>query len=380
MLNAIPIERNKANNNIKKEYSIVQAPTKAKYSVEQKVTENTYILGKDPTSQKYSLTKDDTAVNSILKVEEDKVNDFEKLENVQQINIIDETGEEKSTSEIAKAFRELGDTKNVFQRETEGNIQPPNIELQQTSRKISVSYNESQDKFTFYGVNNTILGYFTTEQLVKYLGNVYDTKNQFLNYLEEKSMKDAKEIIKTFIFKIKYNKDDKICSFDFHDSASSGFMGDIELLIKLNNSLHRFQMGKMRQELSSVEKPASQNIERNIFSFIFLLLNYTLQLIGIITEMIKNDPSKNVLRESMLKYAIGITHRISMFVQGQLKIVAEDSRKIEELIKKSGEMKTDMTLKILNFVNSQTQRPQQIPIHINTPNTQNSQSQFSAVF
>jgi len=333
-------------------YMITQEPIDTKYTITQEPIDTKYTIIQEPLGNSYSLKKDELAVNTILKTDKSNINEFEKMELVQD--------EEKSTSEIVKAFRELGDTKNVFTNDAEY------IQVTQMSKhqpliddSLSVTLNESSEKFTFYKGDKEI-GYFTIEQLIKYLGHIYDTRNQFLINLIDKNYKDAKTIIKTFILKMKYDKMHDNHTFELIDYTCSGFMGDIELLIKLNNLLCKFQTERLKDELSKVDKDNSIKIERNILSFIYLLLNYTLKLISIMTETIKGDPTKELLLKNLVRYSIGLVYRISMFVQGQLSIIMDGSKKIEELIRTSNMVKEDMKLKLLELINSMNTK-QSIP-------------------
>lgn len=199
-------------------------------------------------------------------------------------------------------------------------------------KQLMVSINEDLSKITVCDEKGQPLGFITVHHIAKYLGDIYDTKQQFLTDLDKEVFNKSKTLIKKLIFKLNYNKKDKYADIMLLDHKKSGFMGDIELLIKLNNILDNYYKNRLQSDLAPVESHNKVKIEQNINKFTFLMINYSLGIISYISEMIKNDHSeqKNALKQQLLKYAIGLNYRLNLFVQTQLKFIHNQNKKIQE--------------------------------------------------
>jgi hypothetical protein len=230
-------------------------------------------------------------------------------------------------------------------------------------KKIMVTINEKSRKISIFDEKGNQLGYFTIEHIIKYLGDIYDTKQQFLKDIEPETFKQSKALIKKMIFKLNYNKKDKYADIILYDYTKSGFMGDVELLVKSNDLLFKYQAENMQTDLSKVDNHDRAKIEQNIRKFIFVLLNYTLRLISVISEKIKDNPDKKELKEQLLKYSININYKINLFVQEQLKIINNQNKVIKESldmnlnIKK--EIKNDLDKLIKKIQGNQPQQQSQ---------------------
>ena len=90
---------------------------------------------------------------------------------------------------------------------------------------------------------------------MKYLAEGYDNKRKFINGINEDTYKDSKNLIKDNIFKLKYNKKDNYSDIVLIDTDRSGFMDDIDILVKLNKMLDEYIRTYLLQELSNVDNP-----------------------------------------------------------------------------------------------------------------------------
>lgn len=91
---------------------------------------------------------------------------------------------------------------------------------------IMVTFNNNT--FTFYDNKKSHLGFFTIEQLLKYI-----TKDQ--EFLSNVGTGTSDAVIETFICK---THDGKV---RIYDHISSIFMGNLEMLVKLNNALFQYE-------------------------------------------------------------------------------------------------------------------------------------------
>lgn len=233
-------------------------------------------------------------------------------------------------NEITKKYSDEEFTRSIFDNE----------------KKLLVSISEKLNKFSIFDEKNNLIGCFTIQNIIKYLGDIYDTKQQFLKENDSRNFQKAKELIKVLIFKLKYNKKNKYSDIVMSDYTKSGFMGDIELLIKLNNQLHKYQLENMQNDLSSVDINNRIKMEQNIKKFIFILLNYTLKLISIVSEELKNNDEKKELKANLVNYSIGIVYRINLFVQEQLKVINNQNKSVKESIDANTQIKYKLKEKL----------------------------------
>jgi len=224
-------------------------------------------------------------------------------------------------------------------------------------KKLLVSVNEKLNKFSIFNENNNLIGYFTIHHIIKYLGDIYDTKQQFLKEIDVVVYQKSKELIKALVFKLKYNKKNKYSDIIISDYTRSGFMSDIELLIKLNNQLHKYQLEELQNDLSKVDINNRIKMEQNIKKFIFILLNYTLKLISIVSEQLKDDDDRKELRNNLINYSIGIVYRINLFVQDQLKVINNQQKTIRESLETNIQIKNVIKEKLdvlIKYLSKQT--------------------------
>ena len=218
-------------------------------------------------------------------------------------------------------------------------------------KKLLISVNEKLNKFSVFNEKHNLIGYFTIQTIAKYLCDIYDTKQQFLKEIELQNFQKSKELIKVLIFKLKYNKKTKYSDIVISDYTKSGFMGDIELLVKLNNHLHKYQMENMQNDLANVDINNRIKMEQNIKKFIFILLNYTLKLISIISEELKNNDEKKELKMNLVNYSIGIVYRINLFVQEQLKVINNQNKSVKDTLESNIQIKHKLKEKLDILIN-----------------------------
>ncbi len=156
------------------------------------------------------------------------------------------------------------------------------------------------------------------------------------------------------------------------DYTSSGFMGNIELLIKLNDMLNFYIINNLQNDLQSVDLTYKIKIEQFIKKFVFLLLNYTLKLIDMTSETLAKTNS--ILKDKLLKYSMIIILRINLMVQEQIKLVYEQNNLLKQNIETNHIIKREIRSKldvILNQMKSLT------PSRVNQPNQPNPVNQIN---
>lgn len=219
-------------------------------------------------------------------------------------------------------------------------------------KQLMITINEKLNKLSVYEKAGNLIGFFTLEHIIKYLGDSYDTKKQFMKDIDNNIYPKAKELIKLLIFKIKYNKVTNYTDILLFDYTQSGFMGDIELLIKLNNMLYNYQQNNMSNDLSKVELHNRNKIELNIKKFIIMLLNYTLKLISYVSQKIQHAEKMDQVKKYLLEYSVDIVYKINLFIQEQLKIIDNQNKSIKNTLDANIEIKNHIKQKLDKLVNN----------------------------
>jgi hypothetical protein len=217
-----------------------------------------------------------------------------------------------------------------------------------TNKKLMISANEKLNKFKVVNDDGQDVGYFTIDHIIKYLSHPYEDKDdkQVLHELDETAYQKAKELIKLLVFKLEYNKKNKSSRIVVLDYNQSGFMADVELLVKLNDMLYKYLENDLNNALAGIKKGSREKMEKNIKKLIYLLLNYTLKLISIISEKLKNNNKREELKKQLVRYSISLVYRISIFVQEQLQIFYDQNKSMKEIMTYNIEIKDEIKDKL----------------------------------
>jgi len=215
-------------------------------------------------------------------------------------------------------------------------------------KKIIV--NLSSGKFNFYDDTKKHMGNFNIEHLVRFIGEPYDVKKQFIRQLNPKEYLDAKELIENFVCTISYDPKIGYATINLKSHNESAFMGDVEMIVKLNKFLQTFVKSRLNDELKFVDQNHRKRIEHIVNQFMYMMLNYTMGLIEIVSSEIKDNPNKKGLAIELVKYSVGTMYRISKFVQEQLVMVVNSNKEIEKLMLMSLKMRSIMDVKLTKLL------------------------------
>jgi len=189
---------------------------------------------------------------------------------------------------------------------------------------IMVSHDKKNKKFTFFDQSNSPIGYFTIDQLMKYIG-----KLQCTDFMPGIDTNVSADIIETFI--VKGSTDDYGYDIQLISHMNSPFMGNIEMLIKLNNDIKDFENNDLSNYLGKISnKKTERKVNQCIKEFIYILLGHILKIISTVSEHIKDDNTRQKVRESLLRYSCGITYRITNYVLDQLEFQNEYINTLQE--------------------------------------------------
>jgi hypothetical protein len=81
------------------------------------------------------------------------------------------------------------------------------------------------------------------------------------------------------------------------------------------------------------------------------MLNYTLGIISLISDDIKDDVNKKELKKNLLNYSINIVYRISKFVQEQVGVAINMNEELEKIFLINLKLKNILINKFDNFIN-----------------------------
>lgn len=228
------------------------------------------------------------------------------------------------------------------------------------SKKIFVSYKKENKRFIFFSSSHEQLGSFDVNELIKYCADVYDVKNQFMNHVNIVSYEQAIPIIRTFVLKIDFNKKINYASPTLFTYEESPFMADIEMIMRLNYDLHKFETNELENVLKYVDDNIKNNIERIVKMLIYMFLNYTLQLLVIACEnqiFEKSDDTERnekirIYKENIIKYSNQILYRITQFVQSQIGILMKKNNELKQLMDQNNQVKEKINTKMDKMSNN----------------------------
>lgn len=182
-----------------------------------------------------------------------------------------------------------------------GIVKPPEL-----NASLLVKYDNATNKFTLFNKQNNLLGSITAVHIIKYITNHLSE-----NFLQNYDTGISTSLINEYICEVSYENGKLKVNLKNH--INSPFMGNIEMVMKLYTGIQKFIDEQLAIELNNIE--ISDKIKKSIVStlnqLIYALLTHMLKLISSISEAIKNDPTKKELKNTLLKYSIGIVYKLS---------------------------------------------------------------------
>ncbi len=197
------------------------------------------------------------------------------------------------------------------------------------SNDIYVGFSKNKNKFIFKDEYDKYIGSFNVNNLIKYFGSIYDTNDQFITNVNDIDYQNGIQIIEKFIGKVNYNKQLRVADIIIFSPTESPFMGNIKMLMILNDLLYEFENNKLHNELSNVNVKIRPKIERIIKQFIYTLHNNTIRIISVVSNSVKD--SNIAIKSNLINNSIKLMYRITNFVQDQIKIVMDKNKNIEEM-------------------------------------------------
>ncbi len=220
-----------------------------------------------------------------------------------------------------------------------------NLDNLRDNTNLMVIYNESENRFTFYNSNKSILGSFNFKQIIKYIGKQIEPS--FYNFIESGY---SEELIRGMIGEVLIDPVTGKINIILKSHLESPFMGNIDLLIKLNNSFFKYEINELMNDIASIKNDRLQyNLKISIKQFIYLLINHTLKIVSIASEDIKDDPKQTEMKNKLLKYSVVLTYRISNFMKEHIDNYNVQYKKLYGNLEKLIDMKKIIHSKMINL-------------------------------
>jgi hypothetical protein len=166
---------------------------------------------------------------------------------------------------------------------------------------LTIKFIQKEQKFIVYREEN-LLGIFTIMGIIKYITNGISKK-----FLEMVEYEQNIEFIEKFFCKV--NENGEVLLSGYLDSP---IMGNIEVVMKIYTELIKIENNLIQYEINKLEDiNERKNITNKIKDLFYLILNHSLKLIINISDVIKNDKERELLKYSLVKYSIFITNKIN---------------------------------------------------------------------
>ena len=243
------------------------------------------------SSTKITITQKDT-ISGIF-IGKDSKNEKEDKEDKEKLSkdiseMVDTYYKSKSKDTEVKK----GDAKKIDIKKTE------KIPFHK-SYEIMVHYDTKRNKFIFHNKQRDEIGSFTVFHIIKFVAEQFEQKNKVMGHLEYDDYENGKGLIEKFVIKSINTTDLDVGLYDYKESP---FMGDIELLIRLNNLLNEYE-STLSEDLVTIEKTIRGKIMTSFKMIIYKLLTHTLRMISMASKNESKELNSS-LKTKLLNYSI----------------------------------------------------------------------------
>lgn len=174
----------------------------------------------------------------------------------------------------------------------------------------------SNKMFSFYDINNHLIGSFNILNIIKYISTFIDSKNIFL---PDQDITENKSIIESFICIILPQNKYGLLTIKMHTPNKSPFMGDINTIIPLYKLYRNYCNSELNIHLGVIDdKNLVEVLHRNIKLFGFTLVEHVLQILSNISLTLKDDKTNIQLKEKITRYSIGLVYESTKYVNSEL--------------------------------------------------------------
>ncbi|ATZ80410.1 hypothetical protein BMW23_0355 [Bodo saltans virus] len=202
---------------------------------------------------------------------------------------------------------------------------------------MMLKYDSVDGKFLLYDRYKTFVGYVTVLQLIKYITN--DISKSFLKLCDFES---SIAVINKFFLVHDSNKIILI------SHLNSPIMGNLDIVFKLYSGVNNFIVNNLQQELSKFETDDTikNNIKKKIDEFVYLLLNHSLKLLVLLSEISKQNNSNNSIKESLLKNSIVVMNKLNFIIKSEIDNKILQSQSFNQQLKDLESIKLETNKKL----------------------------------
>lgn len=175
--------------------------------------------------------------------------------------------------------------------------------------------------------------------LLKNVSNHFDQSNIFLTDHNNQQSLNLAKLMVGYLVEDENNK----YKVYIHTNNDSPLMGDVEILIYLNNNLKEFMdTGALENELKKLDIRKRGKINKYIKLFIYSLLEYTINLINTNLTSINNP----ILKENMKIYVETSLNRLNHYTREVCERNSKKYKVLKENIETIGKIKTMIYQKV----------------------------------
>ena len=175
---------------------------------------------------------------------------------------------------------------------------------------IILEYNYKDKRFLFHDKNKSFLGSFTGNEFIKYI-----VASMVPLFMSGTSCASSQDIIEKYICTVDSSK--STININIKNYLESPFTGQVEMLIKLYKQIEDFEKNQLKEELSLLSEIDKILAEKTFMNLIYCLLNHTLKIIAIVSDIIKNENNDD-MKNKLLKYSVAIMYKISSVTRGEI--------------------------------------------------------------
>lgn len=181
-------------------------------------------------------------------------------------------------------------------------------------KQIKVKYVDNT--FKFYDNTNKLIGYFTSRDLAQFMFS--------LKLFQKNIENEINNIIEQFII----SKE----NLQFKSHLVSPFMGNIGLLITLNNDLTNYIKKSFDDDTKMFSPQIKTKMKYIVNHLSYNLMNHTLFIINMIIDEIKNDIQRKLLMDKLNHLSIKLLHEINLILNDDIKTLFKKHYKLKKIV------------------------------------------------
>lgn len=200
--------------------------------------------------------------------------------------------------------------------------------------KVSSKYRG--ESYQIYNHQRELMGAFKLDHLIKFMSG-----GNFLTDLDNYEYEKGLSMIKTFV-----SEDGK----QIMNNSSSPFMGNLDMVIRMNEGLHRFKKNRINDQLEKVPEDKIESVTKSFNDVCDRFNKYTLNLINKgLSHHVNIKPS---VKTHMLRYSGDVILRMNNDIQSRNKALADRFNQLNTLLEQSQDLKKILLNRMNTIVQS----------------------------